>query len=52
VLARFRRRELLRIYLHDARRRAARLVALRIAPGVESLNVAVAAGVLLYQLRA
>ncbi len=36
----------------DARRRAARLVALRIAPGVESLNVAVAAGVLLYQLRA
>lgn len=36
----------------DARRRTARLVALRIAPGVESLNVAVAAGVLLYHLRA
>jgi RNA methyltransferase, TrmH family len=36
----------------EARGRADRLVALRIAPGVESLNVAVAAGVLLYLLRA
>jgi TrmH family RNA methyltransferase len=35
----------------DARRRAARLVALEIAPGVESLNVAVAAGILLHALR-
>jgi RNA methyltransferase, TrmH family len=34
-----------------ARARAARTVAIPIAPDVESLNVAVAAGVLLYQLR-
>jgi tRNA G18 (ribose-2'-O)-methylase SpoU len=31
--------------------RADRLVALPIAAGVESLNVAVAAGILLYELR-
>ena len=35
----------------EARARAARLVGLRIAPHVESLNVAVAAGILLYALR-
>jgi TrmH family RNA methyltransferase len=34
-----------------ARARAARLVSIPIAPGVESLNVAVATGILLYQLR-
>ena len=35
----------------EARARVDRAVALRIAPAVESLNVAVAAGILLYQLR-
>jgi RNA methyltransferase, TrmH family len=35
----------------DARARADRLVALSIAPSVESLNVAVATGILLYELR-
>jgi RNA methyltransferase, TrmH family len=35
----------------DARSRADRLVALSIAPSVESLNVAVATGILLYELR-
>lgn len=35
----------------DARGRARRLVAIPIAPGVESLNAAVAAGILLYELR-
>jgi TrmH family RNA methyltransferase len=35
-----------------ARARAERLVSLPIAPAVESLNVAVAAGILLYELRA
>jgi TrmH family RNA methyltransferase len=35
----------------DARARADRLVALSIAPQVESLNVAVATGILLYELR-
>ena len=35
----------------DARERARRLVALPIAPAVESLNVAVATGIFLYQLR-
>lgn len=36
----------------EAQRRADRRVAIPIAPDVESLNVAVAAGILLYQLRA
>lgn len=35
---------------HDARSRADRVVSLSIEPGIESLNVAVAAGVLLYLL--
>lgn len=35
----------------EARRRADRLAALPIASTVESLNVAVATGILLYQLR-
>jgi TrmH family RNA methyltransferase len=36
----------------EARARSDRLVALRIAPEVESLNVAVATGILLHSLRA
>ena len=36
----------------EARQRAARVVSLPIAPVVESLNVAVAAGIFLYELRA
>ncbi|MGH7616109.1 MAG: TrmH family RNA methyltransferase, partial [Gemmatimonadaceae bacterium] len=36
----------------EAQRRADRRIAIPIAPDVESLNVAVAAGILLYQLRA
>ena len=36
----------------EARQRAGRVVSLPIAPDVESLNVAVAAGIFLYQLRA
>lgn len=36
----------------QARERADQVVSLPIAPGVESLNVAVAAGILLYELRA
>ena len=35
----------------DARRRCARLVGLPVTPAVESLNVAVAAGILIYTLR-
>ena len=35
----------------DARRRAARIVSLPLAAGAESLNVAVAAGILLFELR-
>ena len=35
----------------DTRRRADRMVALPIAPAVESLNVAVATGIILYELR-
>jgi TrmH family RNA methyltransferase len=35
----------------ESRARAARLVGLPIAPEVESLNVAVATGILLYELR-
>jgi TrmH family RNA methyltransferase len=35
----------------DARRRATRLVGIPIAPDVESLNVAVAAGILLHHFR-
>ena len=35
----------------DARARAEHLVALPISPGIESLNVAVATGILLYELR-
>jgi TrmH family RNA methyltransferase len=35
----------------DARRRADRVISLPVAPAVESLNVAIAAGIILYELR-